>query len=68
MGQDLGGFLGLYGALIDGNLESWSIGGPTSAVPQTLGLLGQTGQSQGISSSHNKYESDVSPARSDLYQ
>jgi hypothetical protein len=65
MGQDLGGFLGLYGALIDGNLESWSIGGPTPAVPQILGLLGEP---QGISGSHNKYEADVSPARPDLYQ
>lgn len=65
MGKDLGGFLALYGALIDGDLTKWSIGGPTPNVPGTLGLLGQP---QGISGSHNKYESDVSPTRPDLYE
>ena len=65
MGQDLGGFLAIYGALIDGDLTKWSIGGPSAAVPATLGLLGTP---QGISGSHNKYEGDVSPARPDLYQ
>jgi hypothetical protein len=65
MGKDLGGFLGLYGALIDGDGTKWSIGGPTSAVPATLGLLGVP---QGISGSHNKYEGDASPTRPDLYQ
>lgn len=42
----------------------WSIGGPTKNVP-TLPLLGTP---QGISGSHNKYESDASPGRGDLYQ
>jgi len=65
MGNDLGGFLAVYGALIDGNLESWSIGGPNPALGPTLGLLGTP---QGISGSHNKYESDVSPVKPDLYQ
>jgi len=65
MGKDLGGFLGLYGALIDGDGTKWSIGGPTPFVPATLGLLGEP---QGISGSHNKYEGDASPARPDLYQ
>ena len=65
MGKDLGGFLGLYGAIIDGDLTKWSIGGPTTAVPATLGLLGTP---QGISGSHNKYEADASPTRPDLYE
>lgn len=53
MGKDLGGFLALYGALIDGDVGSWSIGGPSTATPKVLGLLGSP---QGISGSHNKYE------------
>jgi len=64
MANDLGGFLAVYGALIDGNLESWSIGGPNAAV-NSLGLLTPP---QGISGSHNKYESDASPSRPDLYE
>ncbi|KAH7403684.1 Chloroperoxidase [Cadophora sp. MPI-SDFR-AT-0126] len=65
MGRDLGGFLGIYGALVDGNLQKWSIGGPTPAVPNVLGLLGTP---TGISGSHNKYEGDASPTRPDLYE
>lgn len=65
MGKDLGGFLAIYGSLIDGNLGSWSIGGPNPALGPTLSLLGTP---QGISGSHNKYESDVSPTRPDLYE
>lgn len=40
MGQDLGAFLAVYGALIDGNGLEWSIGGPTAELPGLLGLLG----------------------------
>ncbi|KAG4443443.1 hypothetical protein IFR05_001122 [Cadophora sp. M221] len=65
MGRDLGGFLSIYGALVDGNLAKWSIGGPTPAVPNALGLLGTP---TGISGSHNKYEGDASPTRPDLYE
>lgn len=65
MGRDLGGFLAIYGALVDGNLAKWSIGGPTPAVPSALGLLGTP---TGISGSHNKYEGDASPTRPDLYE
>lgn len=54
MGLDLAGFLAIYGAVMDGDLKSWSIGGPPPP--------------QGISYSHNKYEADVSPTRGDLYQ
>jgi hypothetical protein len=63
MGLDLGTILAIYGSAIDGNLVSWSIGGPTPAVPG-ISLLGQP---QGISGSHNKYENDGSPTRGDLY-
>lgn len=68
MGKDLGGFLAIYGAVIDGNGAAWSIGGPSTQ----LGGLGSSGlllsQPQGISGSHNKYEADVSPTRPDLYE
>lgn len=70
MGLDLGAFLAVYGAVFDGDLTSWSIGGPPP--PGLLGGLlegvGLLGTPQGISGSHNKYESDVSPTRGDLYQ
>ncbi|CZR61858.1 uncharacterized protein PAC_11755 [Phialocephala subalpina] len=64
MGNDLGGFLALYGAIFDGDATKWSIGGPAPSV----GNPGILGTPQGISGSHNKYESDVSPSRPDLYQ
>jgi len=35
----LGTFLGIYGAVFDGDLTKWSIGGPDSRV-QNGGLLG----------------------------
>lgn len=65
MGKDLGAFLGLYGAIFDGDLTKWSIGGPSIAAPSVLGLLGTP---QGLSGSHNRYEGDASPTRPDLYQ
>lgn len=66
MGLDLGAFLAAYGAVFDGDLTSWSIGGPpSSSLLSSIGLLGTP---QGISGSHNKYESDVSPTRPDLYE
>lgn len=64
MGNDLGGFLAIYGAIFDGDATKWSIGGPAPSV----GNLGLLGTPQGISGSHNKYESDVSPSRPDLYE
>merc|ERR1712014_384667 len=51
MAKDLGGFLALYGALVDGNLLGWSING---------------GPHIGIGGSHNNYEADSSPLKSDL--
>lgn len=66
MGTDLAAFLAVYGAVFDGDLTSWSIGGPpSSSLLSSIGLLGTP---QGISGSHNKYESDASPTRPDLYQ
>ncbi|KAF8865690.1 Cloroperoxidase [Acephala macrosclerotiorum] len=64
MGNSLGGFLAIYGVIFDGDATKWSIGGPAPSV-SNLGLLGTP---QGISGSHNKYESDVSPSRPDLYE
>lgn len=63
MGEDLAAFLSIYGAVFDGDLTKWSIGGPDARV----GILG-LGEPEGISGSHNKYEADVSPTRGDLYQ
>ncbi|KAK5940554.1 hypothetical protein PMZ80_006970 [Knufia obscura] len=64
MGVDLAAFLSTYGAVISGDLTSWSIGGP----PGGSLLPGLLSQPQGISGSHNKYETDGSPTRGDLYQ
>ena len=63
MGLDLATFLSVYGAVMDGDLTSWSIGGP----PPSGLVSGLLSQPRGISYSHNKYESDVSPTRGDLY-
>ncbi|CZR61315.1 uncharacterized protein PAC_11211 [Phialocephala subalpina] len=43
---------------------TWSIGGPYSPL---LGLGGLLSNPEGISFSHNEYESDASPARFDAY-
>lgn len=65
MGLDLATFLSVYGSVIDGDLTSFSIGGaPPAGLLGTLGLLGTP---QGLSGSHNKYETDASPTRGDLY-
>ncbi|GAB7343078.1 hypothetical protein MBLNU457_1161t1 [Dothideomycetes sp. NU457] len=65
MGADLGTFLAVYGAVVDGDGTSWSIGGPNAAVNGIGSLLSTP---QGISGSHNKYEGDSSPTRGDLYE
>ncbi|KAF8849660.1 hypothetical protein BDZ45DRAFT_680345 [Acephala macrosclerotiorum] len=72
---DLGLFLSVYGTVMDGNplfiSPGWSIGGPPkNANEQNLlgNLLGLLGTPDGISGSHNKYETDTSPTRGDLYQ
>lgn len=75
MGIDLGTFLATYGVVMDGNPLSlnpgWSIGGPPldPSEQNLLGnLVGLLGTPDGISNSHNKYETDASPTRGDLYQ
>lgn len=71
MSLDLGGFLAVYGTVFDGNPLStnpgYSIGGPTKDSQNILNGLGLLGTPSGLSGSHNKYESDVSPTRGDLY-
>ena len=65
IGTDLSSFLAVYGAIFDGDLTSYSIGGPVFSLTNLGGLLGEP---QGLSGSHNKYEGDVSPTRGDLYE
>ncbi|KAI1343584.1 hypothetical protein F5Y15DRAFT_412368 [Xylariaceae sp. FL0016] len=65
MGLDLATFLAVYGAIFDGDLTSYSIGGP---APSLLNLGGLLSEPQGLSGSHNKYEGDASPVHGDLYQ
>ncbi|KAK1230006.1 hypothetical protein PQX77_006917 [Marasmius sp. AFHP31] len=64
MGLDLGTFLSIFGSLTSGDIATFSIGGPppSSLLPPLLG------HPLGLSGSHNKYETDVSPTRGDLYQ
>lgn len=64
MGSDLASFLAVYGSIFDGDLTSYSIGGPVA----DLTVAGLLGEPQGLSGSHNKYEGDVSPTRGDLFE
>lgn len=66
MGAGLSSFLAVYAILMTGDpvLGTWSIGGPQPTNPLTKGLLGQP---QGISWSHNVYETDMSIGRPDAY-
>ncbi|KAL9528660.1 Dothistromin biosynthesis peroxidase [Sphaerulina musiva] len=64
MGVQLAAFLAVLGAGIDGDGISWSIHG--TPPPGVGGPL--SGFGHGLSGSHNKYESDASPTRPDLYQ
>lgn len=64
MGPILSIFLSAYGGAIDGDILNWSIGGtPSLAQGGATGVLGN-----GLIGSHNKYESDASPTRPDLYE
>ncbi|KUJ21101.1 putative aromatic peroxygenase [Mollisia scopiformis] len=71
LGEDIAAFLAVYGAIFDGSIVSldpgYSIGGPTSLDENILEGLGILGTPQGLSGSHNKYESDASSCRYDLY-
>ncbi|CZT08092.1 uncharacterized protein RCO7_09573 [Rhynchosporium graminicola] len=66
MAADLSGFLTVLGGAIDGDGLTWSIGGPSKAN-SGIAIGGLLGIPQGLSGSHNKYESDASPGRGDLY-
>lgn len=67
MAVDLGGFLSAYSVLFDGDLltQEWSIGQGQADLTNLGGLLGEP---EGLTGSHNKYESDSSPMRVDSYQ
>ncbi|RBA20642.1 hypothetical protein FPRO05_08089 [Fusarium proliferatum] len=71
MSLDLGGFLAVYGTVFNGHLVSlnpgYSIGGPSRFSQNILNGGGLLGTPSGLSGSHNKYESDVSATRGDLY-
>ncbi|KAF5608527.1 Aromatic peroxygenase [Fusarium pseudoanthophilum] len=71
MSLDLGGFLAVYGTVFNGNPVSlnpgYSIGGPSRFSQNILNGGGLLGTPSGLSGSHNKYESDVSATRGDLY-
>ncbi|KAL0259655.1 hypothetical protein SLS55_005392 [Diplodia seriata] len=72
MALDLATFLAVYGTVFDGNPLSltpgYSIGGATTLSQNILGNgLGLLGEPQGLSGSHNRYESDTSATRGDQY-
>lgn len=71
MSLDLGAFLAIFGTVFDGNPLStdpgYSIGGYSPDAQNILDGAGILGTPMGLSGSHNKYESDVSPTRGDLY-
>ena len=70
MGTDLGGFLAIYSAVVDGNAfalsPSFSIGGPVVGSQILVGT-GLISPATGLSGSHNNQEADTSPTRGDLY-
>ncbi|KAL9067670.1 MAG: hypothetical protein Q9161_006752 [Pseudevernia consocians] len=65
LAADFGIPLTVYATLVDGDVvgDTWSIGGKQ---PQTL-TSPIVGAGDGLSGSHNKYESDASPTRGDYY-
>jgi hypothetical protein len=64
MGPSLALFLSALGGALDGDVLNWSVGGtPSLAQGGATGILGN-----GLTGSHNKYESDASPTRPDLYE
>ncbi|KAJ8075152.1 hypothetical protein PM082_019480 [Marasmius tenuissimus] len=65
MGLDMAIFLAILGSVISGDGTSFSIGGPPP--PSTVLLPPLLGHPLGLSGSHNKYETDGSTTRGDLY-
>lgn len=68
MGADLAGFLSTISVLFDGAIltQQWSIGSGGGTGVASLGGLLNAGD--GLTGSHNKYETDSSPMRGDLYE
>jgi hypothetical protein len=65
MGEDLAMFLASYAAIVHGDLTSFSIGGKPSPS-QAATSSGQRVLGNGISNSHNVFETDASPITSDF--
>jgi len=69
--MDFGGFLAAFGTVLDGNplptFPGYSIGGPTAMSQNILSGAGHISTPSGLSGSHNKYGSDLSATRGDLY-
>ncbi|EOA86130.1 hypothetical protein ACJQWK_11869 [Exserohilum turcicum] len=64
MAPGLALFLSTLAGAIDGDILSWSMGGKPSLMQGGLtGVL-----ANGLIGSHNKYETDASPTRADLFQ
>ncbi|EUC35031.1 hypothetical protein COCCADRAFT_35376 [Bipolaris zeicola 26-R-13] len=64
MGPTLALLLSAVGGSLSGDILNWSMGGkPSLAQAGLTGILGN-----GLTGSHNKYETDGSPTRGDLYQ
>ncbi|KAK4609285.1 Dothistromin biosynthesis peroxidase dotB [Fulvia fulva] len=63
---EFGGFLTIMGSAMGGDGLGFSIGGPPPpSLPTATGLLGRP---QGMRNTHNRFESDQSITRHDLYQ
>lgn len=64
MAPGLALFLSALAGALDGDILTWSMGGrPSLAQGGLTGIL-----ANGLIGSHNKYETDASPTRPDLYQ
>ncbi|KAJ3834285.1 hypothetical protein F5878DRAFT_630941 [Lentinula raphanica] len=66
MGQDLALVLSVYGTVLDGDIlsASFSIG----KGDNTFSIFGSPTSQNGLTDSHNNYETDASPTRGDLDQ
>lgn len=69
MGLDLAAFLSVYSGVMSGDILNFSIGGKpkSSLISGLTSSLGLLGEGQGLSNSHNRFECDASPTRTDLY-
>jgi hypothetical protein len=67
MGVDISTILAIIGAVQDGDLIKSSIGGAPKDG-SLLNIIGLLRKPKGLNGSHNKYETDASPTRGDLYE